>query len=252
MSPMRVKRKILRNATASSSSDTKTCSTTGRWTVFKNAGGRPCDACRDLGGKGSRRSFTFEGLLGHAATKRGLRHSAYDEVLKQFVGEPEGAAAGEGGQRQQGSVGASVRATRRPRATLQDTSGISRPPLVTLANTRTIMSSKGEMGGLNGPEMKEELQEKGYDAKAAFSTYRRGGCDNYGYAVFEDSDDGLREAATFARDMERAGFGQEGWHGGRPELLMEANGSKILYARIPSEQVRSVANWFVMNSVCCA
>jgi hypothetical protein len=82
--------------------------------------------------------------------------------------------------------------------------------------------------------MKKELQEKGYDARAAFSTCRKGGCDNFGYAVFEDSDDGLREAATFARDMEKAGFGQEGWHGGRPELLVDLDGSKILYAWIPS------------------
>jgi hypothetical protein len=80
----------------------------------------------------------------------------------------------------------------------------------------------------------------------------RGGATNYGYAVFEDSDEGLREAATFARDMERAGFGQEGWHGGQPELLMESDGSKILYAWIPLEQVRAVADWFVMNLVCCA
>jgi hypothetical protein len=94
---------------------------------FKNAGGRPCDACKDLGGKGLRKSFSFLGLLGHAATKRGLRHSAYDEVLKQFFGEPKGAAAGEGGQRQQGSVRASMRAMRDPRAALQDTLGISRP-----------------------------------------------------------------------------------------------------------------------------
>jgi hypothetical protein len=113
---------------------------------------------------------------------------------------------------------------------------------VTLANTRTFTNSKGKVGGLNEPGMKKELQEKGYDARAAFSTYRKGRCDNFGYAVFEDSDDGLREAATFARDMEKAGFGREGWHGGRLELLVDLDGSKILYAWIPSEQVRTAAN----------
>jgi hypothetical protein len=46
---------------------------------FRNAGGRPCDACRDLGGKGSRKSFSFQRLLEHASKKRGLRHSASDE-----------------------------------------------------------------------------------------------------------------------------------------------------------------------------
>jgi hypothetical protein len=103
---------------------------------------------------------------------------------------------------------------------------------VTLANTRTFTESKGEISSLNVSGMKGVLQEKCYDGKAAFSTYRKGGCDNYGYAVSENSDDGLREAATFARDMKRAGFGQERWHGGRPELLMEPDGSKILYAWI--------------------
>jgi hypothetical protein len=54
---------------------------------------------------------------------------------------------------------------------------------------------------------------------------------------FKDSDDGQREAATFARDMEKTGFGREGWHGGRSELLVDLDGSKILYVCIPSEQV---------------
>jgi hypothetical protein len=145
---------------------------------FKNAGGRPCDACRDLGGKGSRKSFSFQGLLEHASKKRGLRHNAYDEVLKDLVGELGGAAAGEGDGQQKGLVKATVKVTRGPRAAPEETLGISRPPLVTLANTRTFTNSKGEIGGLNGPSMKRELQEKGYDARAAFSTYQKGGCDN--------------------------------------------------------------------------
>jgi hypothetical protein len=110
---------------------------------FRNAGGRPCDACRDSGGKGSRKSFSFQGLLEHASKKRGLRHSAYDEVLKEFVGEPGGAAAGEGVGQQQELVKATVKATSGPRAAPEETLGISRPPLVTLANTRTFTNSKG-------------------------------------------------------------------------------------------------------------
>jgi hypothetical protein len=31
---------------------------------FRNAGGRPCDACRDLGRKGSRKSFSFTKVAG--------------------------------------------------------------------------------------------------------------------------------------------------------------------------------------------
>jgi hypothetical protein len=209
---------------------------------FRNAGGPPCDACRDLLGKGSQKSFSFQGLLEHASNQRGLRHSAYNEVLKEFVGEPGGAAAGEGDGQQQGLVKASVKVTRGPRAASEETLGISKPPLVTLANTRTFTNSKGEIGGLNGPGMKKELQKKGYNARAAFSTYRKGGCNNFGYAVFEDSDDGLREAATFARDMEKAGFGREGWHGGGPELLVDLDGSKILYAWIPLKQVTTAAD----------
>ena len=52
--------------------------------------------------------------------------------------------------------------------------------------------------------------------KKAFSTYRVGGCDNRGFAVFEGTENGLREAATLARDMERAGFGREGWRRAQP------------------------------------
>jgi hypothetical protein len=133
-------------------------------------GGRPCNACNDLEGKGSQKSFSVQGLLEHASKMRGLRHSAYDEVLKEFVGEPGGAAAGEGDGQQQGLVKATVKVTRGPRAAPEERLGISRPPLLTLANTRTSTSSKGEIGGLNGSGMKKELQEKGYNARAAFST----------------------------------------------------------------------------------
>jgi hypothetical protein len=83
-------------------------------------------------------------------------------VLKEFVGEPGGAAAGEGDGQQQGLVKASVKVTRGLRAAPEETLGISRPPLVTLATTRTFTNFKGEIGGLNGPGMKNELQEKGY------------------------------------------------------------------------------------------
>jgi hypothetical protein len=128
---------------------------------FRNAGGRPCDACRDLGGEGSRKSFSFQGLLEHASKKRGLRHSAYDEVLKEFVGEPGGAAAGEGDGQQQGLVKASDKVTRGPQAAPEETLGISRPPLVALANTRTFANPKGEIGGLNGSEIQKRAAREG-------------------------------------------------------------------------------------------
>jgi hypothetical protein len=85
-----------------------------------------------------------------------------------------------------------------------------------------------------------KLRGRGYDVKKTFSTYRcPGGCDNLGFAIFEESMDGLREAATLAQDMERAGFGREGWNGGQSESLVEADGSKILFAWKPTEQVRT-------------
>jgi hypothetical protein len=164
-------------------------------------------ALKDAGEKGSQTAFSLKGLLQHAASKPGARHHAYNEALKHSIGGQEAAASGGGGQRQGGSVGVSVKATRGP--TADAPSGmVVKPPLVRLGNTETSRSPGGEMGGLNGHAIKQALRDKGYhEVQKAMSTYGRGGCDNHGFVVFNDTDDGLREAATLARDMERAGYG---------------------------------------------
>jgi hypothetical protein len=205
--------------------------------IFQTRGNLACDACRDAGGKGSHRTFSLQGLLGHAASKPGRCHHAYKKALKQFM-EAGAAAAEGGGSTQRGPVDVSVKVTQGQTADAPESGEVSLPPLLVVGNTETTRSP-GVMKGLNGHDMSEKLRESGYDVRKIFSTYRAGGCDNLGFAVFEESLNGLREAATLAQDMERAGFGREAFNRAWPESLVEADGSKILFTWQPTPQVRT-------------